>query len=98
MLFGRRIRFALIVLASQLLLIALAVVMLIQMILITVNGAARFVENNQAILIIKLRMFLHIARFYSLDFIKQFPRNDTIIVMGIFFSVIKHPSCIERVL
>ena len=33
MLFGRRVRFAIIVLASQLLLIALAVVMLVQMIL-----------------------------------------------------------------
>ena len=54
MLFGRRVRFAIIVLASQLLLIALAVVMLVQMILIAVHGLVQFVENNQAILIIEI--------------------------------------------
>jgi len=54
MLFGRRVRFAIIVLTSQLLLIALAVVMLVQMILIAINGLVQFVENNQAILIIEI--------------------------------------------
>jgi hypothetical protein len=54
MLFGRRVRFAIIVLASQLLLIALAVVMLVQMILIAVHGLVQFVENNQVILIIEI--------------------------------------------
>ena len=54
MLFGRRVRFALIILASQLLLIALAVVMLTQMILIALNGVVQFAENNKIILIIEI--------------------------------------------
>jgi amino acid transporter len=54
LLFGRRVRFALIILASQLLLIALAVVMLTQMILIALNGVVQFAENNKIILIIEI--------------------------------------------
>jgi protein-S-isoprenylcysteine O-methyltransferase Ste14 len=63
MLFGRRVRFAIIVLASQLLLIALAVVMLIQMILIAMNGLVQFAENNQAILIIEILLTTLITFF-----------------------------------
>lgn len=63
MLFGRRVRFAIIVLASQLLLIALAVVMLVQMILIASHGLVQFVENNQAILIIEISLTTLITFF-----------------------------------
>ena len=63
MLFGRRVRFAIIVLASQLLLIALAVVMLIQMILIAMNGLVQFAENNQVILIIEILLTTLITFF-----------------------------------
>ena len=63
MLFGRRVRFAIIILASQLLLIALAVVMLIQMILIAMNGLVQFAENNQVILIIEILLTTLITFF-----------------------------------
>jgi membrane protein implicated in regulation of membrane protease activity len=47
---GRRLKFAITVLVSQLLLIALALAWAIHMILIAANGAVYFVENNPAIL------------------------------------------------
>jgi hypothetical protein len=50
MLFGRRVRFAIVVLASQLLLVALAAVALVQMILIATNGRVSLAEDNLAIL------------------------------------------------
>ncbi len=50
MLLGRRVRFAMLVLASQLLLTALAAVMLVQMLLVGANGRVYFVEGNRAIL------------------------------------------------
>ena len=51
MLFGRRVTFAIVVLISQLLLIALAIVWFIQMLVIARNGAVQFVEENRAILL-----------------------------------------------
>jgi amino acid transporter len=74
MLFGRRVRFALIVLASQLLLIALAVVMLIQMILIAMNGMIQFAENNHVILIIEIILTISITVFGISVFIIQLRR------------------------
>jgi ABC-type multidrug transport system permease subunit len=74
MLFGRRIRFALIVLASQLLLIALAVVMLVQMILIATNGVVQFVEDNPVILTIELILTILILSFGIFVFIIQLRR------------------------
>ncbi len=74
MLFGRRVRFAIIVLASQLLLIALAIVMLVQMILIAMNGLIQFVENNQAILIIEILLTMLITFFGVSVFIIQLKR------------------------
>ena len=47
---GRRLRFAVIVLISQLLLIALAIAWVIHMVLIAANGAIYFVEENPMIL------------------------------------------------
>jgi predicted membrane channel-forming protein YqfA (hemolysin III family) len=63
MLFGRRVRFAIIIIASQLLLIALAVVMLIQMFFIAINGRVQFVENDKAILIIEIFLTALISCF-----------------------------------
>lgn len=74
MLFGRRVRFALIILASQLLLTALAVVMLIQMILIALNGVVQFAENNKTILIIEIILTALITLFGILVFVIQLRR------------------------
>ena len=74
MLFGRRVRFAMIVLASQLLLIALAVVMLIQMILIAINGAVQFVENNHALLITEIILTVLIIFFSAFVLLIQLRR------------------------
>ena len=74
MLFGRRVRFAIIVLASQLLLISLAAVMLVQMILIAMNGAVQFVEDNQVILTIELILTILITSFGVFVFIIQLKR------------------------
>ena len=46
----RRLKFAIVVLISQLLLIALAIAWVVHMIIIAVNGAAYFVETNPFIL------------------------------------------------
>jgi len=46
----RRLRFALVVLVSQLLLIALAIAWLVHMVIIAVNGSIYFVEKNPLIL------------------------------------------------
>ena len=46
----RRLRFALVVLISQLLLIALAIAWFVHMVIIAVNGSIYFVEKNPLIL------------------------------------------------
>ena len=46
----RRVRFALVVLASQILLIAVTFAWIVHMVLIAVNGQVLFVERNSAIL------------------------------------------------
>ena len=50
MFFGRRIKFAVFILVSQALLIALAIAWVIHMALIARNGAVYFIEANQVIL------------------------------------------------
>jgi len=74
LLFGRRVRFALIILVSQILLIALAVVMLIQMILISLNGVIQFAENNKTILIIEIILTALITFFGIFVFLIQLRR------------------------
>lgn len=46
----RRLRFAVILVISHMLLIALGIVWLLHMVIIAVNGSIYFVENNPAIL------------------------------------------------
>ena len=70
----RRTRFALIVLASQLLLISLAFVMLIEMILIATNGLVQFVENNPLILAVEIILTVLITVFGIFVFIVQLKR------------------------
>ena len=74
MLFGRRIRFAIIILASQLLLISLAIVMLVQMIFIARNGVVQFVENNPVILMAEIFLTIFITLFGIFVFIIQLMR------------------------
>ena len=50
----RRVRFSLFVLASHLMLLALAVVWLVQMLVIAKYGAIRFVEHNPVILYLEI--------------------------------------------
>ena len=71
---SRRTRFAIIVIASQLLLIALALVMLVQMILIATNGLVQFVEQNTAILVIEIILTVLITVFAGTVFIIQLKR------------------------
>jgi hypothetical protein len=62
-LFGRRVRFALIVIASHILLIALAIAWLIQMLVIAKNGSVKFVEYNQTVLTIEIALVALISIF-----------------------------------
>lgn len=50
MLFGRRVRFAMLVLAAQLLLIAMAIAWTVHMVLIARYGEIYFVETNPIVL------------------------------------------------
>ena len=59
---------------SQILLIALAVVMLIQMILISLNGVVQFAENNKTILIIEIILTALITFFGIFVFLMQLRR------------------------
>jgi hypothetical protein len=74
MLFGRRITFAIVVLASQLLLIALAIVYFIQMLEIARNGAIQFIENNKAILSLEIVVTILISLFAIAVFAIQLKR------------------------
>ncbi len=71
MLFGRRVNFAIIVLASQILLIALAMTWLIQMAAIAKNGSIQFIENNPAILYTEIVLAALIGIFALFVFILQ---------------------------
>lgn len=71
MLFGRRVTFAIIILVSQLLLIALAFTWLIQMSVIAKNGAVKFVEENPVILTAEIIMAALICLFALVVFVLQ---------------------------
>lgn len=74
MIFGRRVRFALIVIGSHILLIALAVAWLIQMVVIARNGSVKFVEYNQTILIVEIVFIALISIFGISVLIMQIKR------------------------
>ena len=63
-----------IVLASQLLLISLAFVMLIEMVLIATNGLVQFVENNPLILAVEIVLTVLITVFGIFVFVVQLKR------------------------
>jgi hypothetical protein len=59
----RRLRFSLLILVSQLLLIALAISWLVHMVTIAVCGSAYFVENNHFILWSEISVSIFITMF-----------------------------------
>jgi hypothetical protein len=63
MIFNRRLRFALIIIASHILLIALAVAWLIQMLVININGSVKFVEYNRTILFSEIVLIALVCLF-----------------------------------
>jgi hypothetical protein len=73
-LFGRRVRFAFVVLASQIMLIALSITWLIQMILIAINGSILFVEYNHTVLWSEIALSTLICLFATIVFTIQLGR------------------------
>lgn len=74
MLFGRRLRFTILVLAAQLLLIAMAIAWCVHMVLIAKYGEIYFVEGNPAILYGEIAATALITLFAVIIFILQFRR------------------------
>jgi membrane protein implicated in regulation of membrane protease activity len=74
MLFGRRVRFALVILSSQILLIALAITWLAQMILIAANESIQFVEYNRPLLFFEITLSAFICLFALVVFVIQLRR------------------------
>jgi membrane protein implicated in regulation of membrane protease activity len=70
----RRLKSALAVLSSQVLLIALAIAWLIQMILIALNGSVHFVEYNSVILWLEIVVSLLITIFAIYVLVRQIQR------------------------
>jgi ABC-type nickel/cobalt efflux system permease component RcnA len=60
---GRRLRLAIIVVVSQMLLIALAIAWLVHMVIIAINGSAYFVENNRLVLFAEIGVSVLITIF-----------------------------------
>lgn len=74
MLFGRRLRFGIVVLAAQLLLLAMAVAWCVQLTLIAVRGQICFAETNAAILYGEIAGMVVIALFAVVVFVIQYRR------------------------
>lgn len=74
MLFGRRLRFGIVVLAAQLLLIAMSIAWCVQLTLIAVQGAVCFTEANTGILYGEIAATVLIVAFAILVFVMQYRR------------------------
>lgn len=74
MLFGRRLRFGILVLAAQVLLLAMSVAWVVQMVLIAVNGRICFEEGNRAILYAEIAALVLIGLFSVVVFALQYRR------------------------
>ncbi len=70
----RRLRFSLLVLVSQVLLIALAIAWLVHMVTIAICGSAYFVENNPVILWAEILISIIITLFAIYILIAQIRR------------------------
>jgi len=73
-LFGRRLRFGVAILAAQLLLIAMAIAWCVQLTLIAVNGQICFGETNPAILYGEIAATVLVAMFAAVVFVVQYRR------------------------
>jgi len=73
-LFGRRLRFGVVVLAAQLLLLAMAVAWCVQLTLIAVRGQICFAETNAVILYGEIAGMVLIAIFAIAVFVMQYRR------------------------
>jgi hypothetical protein len=73
-LFGRRLRFGILVLAAQLLLIAMAVAWCVQLTLIAVRGEICFMETNAVILYGEIAATALIGVFAIIVFVMQYRR------------------------
>jgi uncharacterized BrkB/YihY/UPF0761 family membrane protein len=71
-LFGRRLRFGILVLAAQLLLIAMAVAWCVQLTLIAVRGEICFMETNTVILYGEIAATALIIVFAIVVFVMQY--------------------------
>ena len=74
MLFGRRVKFAIVVLASQLLLIAMAIAWVIHMVLIAKSGHVYFIEENPVVLYGEIAATVVITLFAIVVFVIQYKR------------------------
>lgn len=74
MLFGRRLRFGIVVLAAQVLLIAMAVAWCVQLTLIAVHGEICFTETNAVILYGEIAATALIIVFAIVVFVMQYRR------------------------
>ena len=74
MLFGRRLRFGVVVLATQLLLLAMAVAWCVQLTLIALRGRICFEETNSSILYGEIAVVVLIAVFALAVFVVQYRR------------------------
>jgi hypothetical protein len=74
LLFGRRLTFTLVILASQILLVALSLTFFAQMIVIMRQGSTNFVERNWTVLIIEIVLSALITVFALVVFALQIKR------------------------
>jgi hypothetical protein len=74
LLFGRRVTFALVIIASQLLLIALSITLLIELSIIMKAGSVNFIERNHIILITEIALAALISIFAMVVFALQIKR------------------------
>ncbi len=74
MLFGRRLGFGIVVLAAQVLLLAMSVAWLAQLVLIAINGRVCFEEDNSAILYGEIAAMALIGLFALVVFVIQYRR------------------------
>lgn len=72
--YGRRLKFAILVLVSQLLLIALAMAWVVHMVLIAKDGAIYFIETNRVILWGEIAVTVLITLFATAVFALQLYR------------------------
>jgi ABC-type nickel/cobalt efflux system permease component RcnA len=70
----RRLRFAIVVIVSQLLMIAMAVAWTVHMVIIAANGSVYFEEPNTAVLWLEIAMTVSISIFGAVVLVAQLRR------------------------